>query len=252
MRRFTYFIPNVSGFNEQMAANFGLLRRFQGSGGEFVCPTIIASAGPMGAQGVLFAEGPVPPTYDGERQTWIEGHATRNGADPLRYFVGVTKGLHPTPADLVRSKVISGYEPKLGDGNKWTIPLVLRLDRAEVTRRPTVPDKWHKVNVPQIMGMEGGKLCFTVRAQHKAILAVAKTAWDRWVDNTGQPMEDGVRGAVELLATNYRIGVEEVMLLELFDEGIVSLILSLAVDVPAIQECASALSILNEQISAKV
>lgn len=248
MRRFTYFIAGVSGVNEQMAANFGLLRRFTGSGGEFVCPTIASCAtGPTGRSGALFAEGPLPPTYDPARQRWTEGYSPRDRAEPLRYFVGITNGLQPMPDDLVREKIIDGYQPKLGDGNKWTVPLVLRVN-PEAIKQGRIE---HLVNLPQVMGMDGGKLGFTVRSDQKGILAVARKAWANYESNKTQPIEEAILGAVELLATNYRIGLEEAALLELFDPTGISTVLSLAVDMPVLGKWGTEMAAQNEVSSRK-
>ena len=94
--------------------------------------------GPDGGHGYLFAvsdrlrlfdedggvERTLPVAYQPDHQTWVE-------TPWPNVWVGYYNDHPPTPADLVRSETIAGYNFDLADGNKWLLPAVRQCVEGE-------------------------------------------------------------------------------------------------------------------------
>jgi len=233
MRRFLYFIPGVSGLNEQMASNFGLLGRFIDAGGGWLCPTLIGcDCGPGGKTGCLFGHGAEHPVFNPQTQTWIQSEVQRPNAEPLKFWVGMQADLRPAPSDLARSRQQSGYEVALCDQNKWVVPLVKKFRAGRFD-----------LNLPRVLGgLKAGQPHFIVKPQFRKIDQIGDRVINWYFANVGQPVEfEGtIQACADLLATNYFVGLEECILLGLFDESSLRTILLCSIDSPQIDVFAEA------------
>jgi hypothetical protein len=227
MRRFLYYIPSVPGVNPHMLAELGLLPRFIGASGGLI-EHVVAGVpdGPAGT-GCIVASGGAP-IMASEKRVWVQGE---------RFWTCI-EDLAPGPADLVRELGISGYEVTLLDGNAWRVPLVMRWETERLAHVPNLPKSMAPV-------LRDGRYVYEskVRAEFAAVLALAERTFAAFVQELSLPAGSVFADAVELLAVNYRIGVEEAGLIGILDGEASKRVLELAIDLPRLQAQAAAMSV---------
>ena len=195
-------------------------------------PSEVLGNGPDGGQGCIIAASGVDAGqlgYYPKRQTW-------RIAPGGKYWIGLTNDSLPTPTDLQREATISGHWQLLPDGNKWLCP-VARLAGGNI-------------NLPQAIDIdaEGNWIRGEVVQKHAELWRVAQMFWDDILaeieaakaesdekeitinfDFAGQSS-----ATVKALATNYRIGAIEAVMLGLFTDESCRDILWALVDGPTI------------------
>lgn len=221
MRRFLYYFPKLPGMNPRLMADLGVLDRFTFHGGELREWSVTqVDAGPAGS-GCVVAVGAAPPEFVPGKQQWIEGE---------KFWVGI-ETLAPRPEDLVREVAISGYESTMADGSIWRIPMIHRWDAKTMS---------HVANLPKVMRrvMTDGKpaVQFVIRPEFEKADGIARRAFKGFVESAVVSIDNLMANATELLAVNYRVGLEEVGLLGILDQACAMRILALAIDVPSILE----------------
>jgi hypothetical protein len=234
MRRFLYFLPGHPGANAALLGKLGLLDRFSDDGSTLIDHCIIAETGgpageDVGAQaGCIIAAGIERPTYARDTQRWI---------DCDNFWVAI-EDLPPLPQDLERARGIAGYDLPLGpEGQIWRVPLVLAWNRQAMRHDP---------HVPTHLAFEKGKVVHRISRRHQPIVDVAQRVLDAalaaYTEQRDVVLPNGFEAAARLLGVNYRIGVEELSLLEAIDEPAAQRILSLSIDLGAFIEHGQELS----------
>jgi len=184
--------------------------------------------GPGDQRGVLFtrtAGEPQPMGYAPGVQKW----AKAVGGD---WWLGCETDAPPTPADLLRAEAIDGHLVRLGDGQKWLVP-VARM----VAGGSTLPQAI-------VLGPKGEKIGralprYVALGRHGERVAVdlrIKMGVDAAPDGY-EPVSvsEGWDIAVEALGINYRLGPDEVSLLELITTQNMVPILEALVDMPTLR-----------------
>jgi hypothetical protein len=122
MTGFLYFLPEFAGQSVSPAQieSAGLGYAFENKGKKVALPL---SNGPGGNPGMLLGNtdklevGRIK--FDRDRQTWVNYAAAG-------YWVGMWNEAKPGPADLLRSKPLSGEALTLGDDRQWLVPYARR------------------------------------------------------------------------------------------------------------------------------
>lgn len=239
MRRFLYFLPGATGANPETLAKAGLLDRFAAPGGEFMEHVIAyTDAGPAGS-GVFVAAGPNPPQYSPDRQRWIEGPTFWAGIEDV--------DLPPRPEDLQRVIGRAGCEVQAADGSIWRAPMILRFDETTLRHVPNVPTYFAPV-------CRDGKFDFdqTVDPKYRGVYDLAGRLFQDFAAETAVSLDRLFRDAVQLLAVNYRIGMEEAGLLGLLDVETADAILRVSFDCPTFQKIAHELLHTGEELHVPV
>jgi hypothetical protein len=220
MRRFLYFLPSASGCPESLLAKLGIADRFPGSAPGMVSFDACVCDGPCG-NGVLLGGGGQPPLYLPESQDWMEGE---------RYWVGCDRSLPPGPDELARLDGLPGYETKLGDGRDWIVPRLLEwnADRRTPDAPCHLPARQTMQNV-----LTGGTARLVLRPRFREASEIASKAFEGFAHQRTAPFDALFIAAAKLLSVNYRLGVEEINLLGLFDPTLVMRVLTRSFDYPA-------------------
>lgn len=165
--------------------------------------------------------------FDSDSQVWQQSESGD-------YWLGYRKDLRPTPRTLKRSKQLPGQMVRLEDGNDWLIPVARGVNEAlqgtcrlpqrferrdgqwvpgdvvdKFTRLWQITQEWWNVLSPMIFGGSGD---FVIQ------------------------LDDEASWCVEILATNYRVGVDEVSMLGLLSDEAATGILTALVDFDAIKK----------------
>jgi len=160
-------------------------------------------------------------------------------------WIGFEPGSKPTPAELVRSAILTGDAVTLGDGNDWMIPLVRTFaDDDEMTGISPIPARydlaedgaWERVG-PMI---EHQELFERGEAYWAAMIAGVRfliddddeAGDDDDVETVEFEYADQVSTAVLALRTNYRVSDVEVAALDLLNDNTTSKLLNALVDFP--------------------
>jgi hypothetical protein len=144
--------------------------------------------------------------------------------------VGMDNDLKPGPADLERPVLTGGtggYSCILGDGARWNIPLVQRWDLAR---------EFYACNLPGSLTFKEGIPRLEVMESYRKLKNIGDRTFLAIPAIGSLPFEFQAAAAVELLSANYRIGAEEISLLELLNQESMVLILHLCIDGPNIKE----------------
>jgi len=155
--------------------------RALGPGGKSGCFVVVNTAG-------------VPPLRAGyypDQQAW-----TQIRKDPDTW-IGIDKEHPPTPVDLVRPKVIAGWDVLLGDGNQWTVPVIRSVE--------------HLTNLPRDMFYDAdGEFHLEIAGQYKDLWDQAGKAWDvlhgYFASEEGVKYSEILELCLTFLGVNYRIG----------------------------------------------
>lgn len=231
LRRFLYFLPGLGGINPKMLSDRGLVSRFPAEYGVTGSIDGPFADGEICRGGCLVAASNRPARYEPDRQQWMR---LANGAA----WVGIEDTeLPPGPADLERAVGVAGYSLTLADGNDWRIPLIRRWDPNTLAHVATLPSA--------IAGeLVNGKHKFVsaVKPQYAALDAKAESIYAGFLDKHTISIDQLMHDASELLALNYRVGVEEVALLGLLTEPLALKLLGLAIDTPGLRACGEAIA----------
>lgn len=157
--------------------------------------------GPGGLGGILFYDGGVIPKG-------INWHASilRDGNQPA-FYVGWHPLAKPGPADIERTVTLSGFKVKLRDSNEWLIPLVLPCVALDPVRKPGIPCE--PVN-------DDGAIMWRPLAKYAGLIHDAQRALDYALDNS-LPKIDPTEFCAALLNCGYRIGLDEMLAMQLID-----------------------------------
>ena len=139
-------------------------------------------------------------------------------------WVGCFTDSKPTPDDLIRKVSLPGLPVELADGNKWTVPIVQVYDQQAqpVSLLPCKAD----------LDDEGRITRGEVIAKHRLLAEACDSFFEQWSLTAIIEIEQGKDSwsweydptevavqATTVMGANYRIGLVETILLELFTLG---------------------------------
>lgn len=158
-------------------------------------------------------------------------------------WVGMYVDDRPVPENLRRAQVLDGHLVRLEDGNDWLIPVARAIGviDGELVPYDSLP---HSIGIDDDGNWSrNGPIC-----KYAALFRIALRWWDELQHGlAGQVIQDAekvsismefndiVSGAVEALATNYRVSCAEVSLLGILSDRVIFEILHSLVDMPTIE-----------------
>lgn len=182
-----------------------------GDGRCLVAPMGVRSVGPVkGESGLLVFEGGLEGwrcRYDADGQEWVK--LAGDGGEEV--WVGVWLDDLPGPEDLRRGdrEFLAGPEVELGDGRAWTIPR-LRLATGQ-SGLPSALSVGPEGEVEEVPLRRYRELCRRGERVWAFLMHVMQDA----APVEGFSDAEMLELLVDLLAVNYRLGMEEARLLEL-------------------------------------
>lgn len=184
-------------------------------------------AGPDGP-GVLLYSPADPPDLRGyrpERQVWRRRSCSlQPPASSPPSWVGYWKDSRPGPEDLVRSSPVPGHLVELGDGHRWCVPIGRNCRDGNS-------------GLPGAYVLEAGALAVEVVDQYRDLWTDVQALWVRKPHTETQLVAIAYRA----LAVNYRLGSDEINLLELVGPHNAVAILGALLDFPTIAARSAAL-----------
>lgn len=187
---------------------------------------------PDGREGKVFCRnngaGEVP-SINMDSQTWRMLPGDREGAS---VWIGVWNGHKPAPAELARPNTLAGYTCKLLDGHTWVVPLVRQYEEGQ-----------YDCALPRLLDFDddGNPTPGQVIKQYRHLWELTAPIVDDLLATYGlgpepdPPLTQAQKTnvAVELLQTNYRVSLPELVLLEAIpDDSTISSLCALACDWP--------------------
>jgi hypothetical protein len=213
MRRFLYFLPGLPGINPAILRERGLWSRFSGPGDRPIEHGVAQVDG-----GCIVAAGPWAITPATE---WLKGERFSVAAETLT----------PGPGDLEREVGLDGPMLALADGAEWRVPLLRRWDSERQVLAATLPQAMRAV--------PGGGVTFETRPEYREVDALAGEVFEAFLAGATMPLDKVLGWAATALAANYRLGVEEVGLMGLFDAPLAVAVLREALDVASLDAYAA-------------
>lgn len=158
--------------------------------------------GPTGSSGTLVAAQPgeAPPEimYSENRQRWV---------DFGDYWIGVFEDSRPTPEELARPDQVNGFLEELADGHLWNCPVV------------RTPCEVPRMRVPRKFGVDDqGKLVAAPVDECRAAWETSAKIWDALCTGREFDLDEGIGWAAEMLSLNYRVSLQECLLLDLIND----------------------------------
>lgn len=137
------------------------------------------------------------------------------------YWLGWNPASLPTPDDLQRDTIVSGYWQALGDGQQWACPVIRQKHGAS--------------NLPDVWRLKDGKVVSTVKPDWQWAWDLSGEVWDAMVAEGEIDQSLAFVWCAKLLSINYRIGPEECSVLGLFGRDEYRDVLQAAVNGPLIE-----------------
>ena len=164
-----------------------------------------------------------------EQQTWQKSASGK-------YWVGYGNDAVPGEADLMRKEQFEGHEVKLGNGQKWLIPIARNFKRGSVLPKSLILGK-------------NGELMTEELPEYAEFSAQVEKYWDWFFaeitgkENTVISLKEMWQIIVRAMQFNYRITEEGISLLRLvrIDKRAASIfheILGAVIDLPAVRKLA--------------
>lgn len=178
----------------------------------------LTGRGPGGLPGCLICyqtpKGDVPRRwcYMPKEQTWTPV------GDGSLLWIGVDSAEPPTPEEMARKKQYDGYSVLLGDGNRWSVPVVRAPDDTTSLPRDMVWDAT-------------GRLIEPIKPLYESYWNESKET-AAWVFDGVKPDDYGraLELAVRALSINYRFGRNEQNILRVIDSETLAGLLIATVD----------------------
>ena len=216
MATFLYFIPEkVMILTQELLTKYHIEYAFA----ESKSHTLREAFGPNGKQGIVLCDkrgfSPEEVTFNADLQDWQQ--VPNSDA-----WVGFYRDRRPTPKDLLRKDAIASLPVKLGDGNEWQVPIVRRYVTTDEEQF------WMRMVPSRITWDAYGNKCYDEPARkYESLVKIA----ERWI---GDRFTTGVihldTEAVDVLSYNYRIGIAEASVLNLFDSETEKAVLDATID----------------------
>lgn len=232
-----YFLPHLQWNRDQSLSTIRLILRERGLAEVFsdvpqeqVCVAVLNGRGPGDLSGTIIAyqtfAGDVPRRlgYYANEQRWMPV------GDGTQCWIGIDTDEPPKPEDLRRRKEHSGYTLELGDGNRYSVPVIRRPDGS--TGLPT-----------DLYFDAVGKLCEPIKPAYERYWEASKEVSEWFFGDTQPEVIDTAKAfrlAVDALGINYRFGMQEQNALRLIDKENFITLLMLTIDWPAVRDDAEA------------
>lgn len=223
MAGFLYFAPVATPPTLEIVRGWGLAYAFARSPAIRECQ----NATPSGSKGYLFADakrlGDHQLRCDLEQQKWRRIPGRCCGKQEI--YIGYWRDAKPTPDDLARPEMLSGYRLKLADGNEWQIPVVRAFDEDTASAIPLLPTHYD-------LDEDGELTRGAVQESHRWLWELTEPAWNAMVSETEVSDQDMLSVAAKLMGANYAVDAVELvgMLGALSPQMSPSGIVSLALD----------------------
>ena len=209
MSEFLVFIPKAPAVNAAMLGQLGLTALLPAGyqqAGPVSGPLTPASVkgGPGESTGVLLSAKAAGMRYLPNQQSWfphkIFGDA---GQEQIDYWLGLAKDDPPTPAELVRERIVTGKVLKLADGAEWICPTAVLYDGM-----PKLPVRLGL----DADGDDTGEVVAEYDALWQLACEVRETAIAELRDQETAAMtgDRAMEAAAECLAANYRLNLHAV------------------------------------------
>ncbi len=223
---FLYAIPNCNSVNERKLEEAGLMNIF----GDII-PNFsqrYTAQGPGGKECTLICIG-----SDATHLYFKPAEQEWERSLNEKYYTGFYKNNKPTERELQREVQLEGHEVKLGDGEKWLIPIARKFPAG--------------IALPQtlILGKNGEVISGGLLPQYAQLGQRAEKIWEEFrlgISQAEQKEEieltisEGMKFAIDAIAFNYRVGAEEANLLKLITSQNLQEIMEAVIDVPAVLE----------------
>lgn len=236
-----YYLPNAKTLGRAELEPLGLLPAL----GDGFRVAQVNERGPDGGGGLIVG------SNKGIEDISVRNHPTRQTWQQVpgkQVWLGFYHDDRPRPADLIRKEPLAGHLVRLADENDWLVPVARgwQFD----PQQPEASGPY--IALPQAIGMgeDGSWAAGDPVAKYARLW---KTACDWWDVRSGATeitegeiaegesqttiefdFAGGLDAAVDVLATNYRLGRFEVAVLGLFDNLSPGKILDAAIDCPTI------------------
>lgn len=185
---------------------------------------------------IVAASSANPFGYYPDRQTWRKCLRPEGASE---VWIGINNELPPTPKDLLRDDAIDGHPVTLGDGNTWSIPIARKyitddagriLGGGPALRRRLARDESGAWTRGEVVA-KYARLWEIACRRHDQLLATSD-------EDDGEPIliTAAADDAVTILATNYRVGPDEIEMLGLLDDDLLLEILHATIDTPTLIE----------------
>jgi hypothetical protein len=222
MAQLLYFVDDRPRVSDADARAWGLGYAFDGP---LVCAPYSAG-GPGGKTGCVLGQAAERLGYYADRQTWLR-IPTSDGRPTL--YVGHWNDSRPTPAELARDELLPGRLVKLHDGQAWQVPLARECHFGQLVR--ALPGRLTR-------DASGQWTPGPIDPRYSRLWDIATAFWSYLFSAPaiGERVTFDFSGAndaaVDVLATNYRLGANEIDLLGLFDDQLrnVTAILKATID----------------------
>jgi len=196
---FMYYLPGVEpqSVTPELLKKLGLEDAFRDLFGKWQPPHNVTVApiihGPDGKSGCYLY--PIPVTGNLPR-THGYNPDTQEWEDHDGYWLGIDTENRPTPPELVRPTVVSGYEYRLGDDCDWICPVLRRPDGT-----PNVPQSW---------GRNSEGFVEKVLPQWEWAWKLSEKIWNVFIGVEEIETPECWEISSKLLSINYRLGEYEV------------------------------------------
>ena len=226
MPAFLYYLPGLTHdrFTREWLADSplaGVLRDCVAGGPEFQRRLTVRNVhahGPDQGNGLLIA--PVPQRGHGvqpigvhnERQEWH---------DCGTHWLGVDTELGIDPLDLLRPGALEGLETRLA-GLIWQVPIIRRGGNF-----PTLPET---------LTRRGGKFERRLRREYEPIWAASGRIFDLAFRQSSAQFEEVFDLCCQMLAVNYRVGPDELSVLEAIDTENFRGVFEAVIDWPTVRQ----------------
>ncbi|MBN1126922.1 MAG: hypothetical protein JXA82_18110 [Sedimentisphaerales bacterium] len=218
--RFLYFIPNMQTVTAEVLKDTGLSQILE----EPICqrsPTL----GPEHAMGVLLSMNRSRDViFDPNRQRWTP-------SIDKTYWIGLDNETPPAPHELAREEMLAGHKVILGDGNEWLVPVARQVSGGCALPRSLS------------IGADGQAVTGAVIGKLASFWKQVEALWDDTLIlldmREGEPaltLTDRLKLAVQALSLNYRVTLDEVVLLGLLDTDSLQKVLDAVIDWPTLIE----------------
>lgn len=223
---FLYAIPNCNSVNEKKLEEAGLMNIFEDIKPNFSQRYTAQGPGEKDCTLLCIGNDATQLYFKPAEQDWQQSLNER-------YYIGFYKNNKPTERELRREIQLEGHDVKLGDGEKWLIPVAREFPVGIV--------------LPQslMLGKNGEVISGGILPQYAQFGMKAEKVWEEFKVGISQAkqkdemkltLSEGMEFAIDALAFNYYVGTEEVNLLELITSQNLQEIIEAVIDMPAVLE----------------
>jgi hypothetical protein len=149
----------------------------------------------------------VPFRYDPDPkvQTWRRMVTLPEGSPEI--WLGFDNDHRPTPADLIRSRVLPGFDVPMADGHTWTLPVVCRFDETTPEHRQSLLPAYFDLDA------NGRLVTGEVEEAYRWLWELTQPAWDAMVADGDVTNQEALAVLGGLISANYVANAMELIAL---------------------------------------